>query len=185
MKEFMVKEVESMMKKILVSLILAIAIFGFVKVGHATGAVPPVQATEQTVLAPEIAALYQIIKPDKTIYSSSERVVLINGKAPSGTEITINIFGTTDLTRRSFNLERLPSEQDYILLVTEAATSGNMGFFQKQLDLVRGINKIVIDFGVEGLDKSEFIVYTYDLRRTEVRPTYTRDSVFRTIPLIN
>lgn len=185
MKEYMVKEVESMMKKILVSLILAIAIFGFVKVGHATGTAIEAPVTEQVVIAPEIAAQYQIIKPDKNIYSSSERVVLINGKAPSGTEVTINIYGTTDLTRRSFNLERLPSEQDYILLVTEKVTSGNMGFFQKQLDLVRGINKIVIDFGLEGLDKSEFIVYTYDLRRTEVRPTYTRDSVFRTIPLIN
>lgn len=174
-----------MKKKVLVSLILAIAIFSFVKTSYATSVIPTPVVTTETAIAPEIAAQYQIIKPDKQTYSSSERVILINGKAPSGTEVTINVYGTTDLTRRSFNLDRLPSEQDYILLVTDKVTSGNMGFFQKQLDLVRGINKIVIDFGVEGIEKSEFIVYTYDLRRTELRPTYTRDSVFTKIPLIN
>lgn len=167
-----------MKRKLLVSLVLAIAIFGFVKVSYAT------ETTTKTAIAPEIAVQYEIIKPDKKTYSSSERVVLINGKAPSATEVTINIYGTTDLTRRSFNLDNLPTEQDYILRSTEKVVSGNMGFFQKQLDLVRGINKIIIDFGVEGIENGEFIVYTYDLRRTELRSSYTMDRVLPRLPLI-
>ncbi len=173
-----------MIKKLLVSLALAIAIFGFAKNSYATGTVNIMPDTATIQLDPEVAAQYEIIKPDKQTYSSSERVILINGKAPSGTEVTINVYGTTDLTRKSFNLDKLPLDQDYILLATEKAISGNMGFFQKQMDLVRGINKIVIDFGVEGLEKSEFIVYTYELRRVEIRPIYTRDTILPAIPLI-
>jgi hypothetical protein len=63
---------------------------------------------------------------------------------------------------------------------TEKVSSGNMGLFQKQMDLVKGINKIVINFGVEGIDKVEIIVYVYD--RSGI---VTRDAIKTTIlPLL-
>jgi hypothetical protein len=38
------------------------------------------------------ASKYEIINPEKSSYSTEEKVVLINGKAPSGTEVTINVL---------------------------------------------------------------------------------------------
>ena len=94
-------------------------------------------------------------------------------------------YGTTDLTRRNFNLDNLPLAEDYILIHTDSVISGNMGFFQKQLDLVRGINKINIDFGVEGVANKEIIVYKYDVARADIRLPYIRTNSSRTlIPLI-
>ncbi len=167
-----------MFKRTLASLMIMIAVLGFASFTHASNITTGNAITTRTD--------YEIIKPERQIYSSSERVVLINGKAPSGTEITVELYGTTDLTRRSFNLDRLPSSDDYISIASEKITSGNLGFFQKQMDLVRGINKLVIDFGVDGVEDKEFIVYKYDIRSTtDVRLPYTRDrSINNMVPLI-
>ncbi len=134
------------------------------------------------------ASKYEILNPEKSSYSTEEKVVLINGKAPSGTEVTIDVYGTTDITinnttnikGKNFNLDKLPTEDDYILMATEKASSGNMGLFQKQMDLVNGINKIVINFGVEGIDPVEIIVYVYNRNRI-----VTREAIKTTIlPLL-
>jgi len=155
---------------------IMMAVLGFASFAHAS--------TVTTGNAISTRTDYEIIKPEKEIYSSSERVVLINGRAPSGTEITVELYGTTDLTRRSFNLDRLPAHEDYILIKSDSVTSGNLGFFQKQMDLVRGINKLVIDFGVEGVEDKEFIVFKYDVRRTDIRLPYDRESGGIRMPLI-
>jgi hypothetical protein len=133
------------------------------------------------------ASKYEILNPEKSSYSTEENIVLVNGKAPSGTEITVNVYGTTDnngvrnARETSFNLDNLPTEKDYILKATEKVTSGNMGLFQKQMDLVKGINKVVIDFGVEGIDPVEIIVYVYN--RSKI---VTRDAIKTTtiLPLL-
>ena len=165
-----------MFKRTLASLMIMMAVLGFASFAHAS--------TVTTGNAISTRTDYEIIKPEKEIYSSSERVVLINGRAPSGTEITVELYGTTDLTRRSFNLDRLPAHEDYILIKSDSVTSGNLGFFQKQMDLVRGINKLVIDFGVEGVEYKEFIVFKYDVRRTDIRLPYDRESGGIRMPLI-
>ncbi len=165
-----------MIKKIIFSLVFFVA---FLSIGEISYATSTINQTTTTAIE------YDIIKPDKKSYSSSDKVVLINGKAPSGTEVTIEIYGTTDLTRRNFNLDNLPLAEDYILIHTDSVISGNMGFFQKQLDLVRGINKINIDFGVEGVANKEIIVYKYDVARADIRLPYIRTNSSRTlIPLI-
>lgn len=102
---------------------------------------------------------YQLTSPEKKSYTSKDRIAFINGKAPSGTSITIVVYGTTDLTRKNFNLYKLPGEQDYIEISQEEIEVGNMGFFDKQLDLVTGINRIVINFNVEGVPSQEIIVF--------------------------
>lgn len=102
---------------------------------------------------------YQVINPEKNAYSTEDKVIFINGKAPSGTSIGIKLYGTTDLTRKSFNLLKLPGKDDYIEVLDETVKAGNMGFFDKQLDLVTGINKVIIDFGVDGVPSVEKIIY--------------------------
>ncbi len=105
---------------------------------------------------------YEILTPEKSSYSTENKNLQLNGKAPSGSEIKIEVYGTTDLTKRSFNLTKLPSEKDYIQVINEVVTSGNMGFFQKQVELVMGINKVIIDFGLKDVNPVEIIIYVYD-----------------------
>ncbi len=128
---------------------------------------------------------YEILNPKKSSFSTTDKVILISGKAPTGTQVNIDMYGTTDLTKTNFNLEVLPEEEDYIELASEVVTSGNMGFFQKQMDLVLGINKIVVDFNVEGLSPNEIIIYVYDKSKAEinlVKPKETKLIEF--IPLL-
>ena len=155
-----------MWKKIIASIMIALTLISFSSFGYATKVIDKTK--------------YEILNPEKLSYSTSDKVVLINGKAPSNSEIVINVYGTTDLTRRNFNLDKLPSGEDYILIASEKATSGNMGLFQKQMDLVRGINKLVIDFGVEGLDKVQIIVYVYN----KVIITLREPSIKTILPLL-
>ncbi len=151
-----------MWKRAVLFLVLLLTLFNFSSIGYAT---TTVDVTKYTVLNPE-----------KLSYSTSDKVILINGKAPSGTEITIDAYGTSEMYRRSsdssrrtsYNLDNLPKEEDYNSVVTETVTSGNMGLFQKQMDLVNGINKLIINFGVEEVDPVEIIVY--------VRAKETRES---------
>lgn len=105
---------------------------------------------------------YEVINPDRDSFSTKDRVALINGKAPANTPVTIKLFGTTDLTRKNFNLNKLPSDKDYVEISKETIYAGNLGFFQKQQDLVMGINKIQINFGAEGVEPIEIMVYVYE-----------------------
>lgn len=116
-----------------------------------------------TAYATEVdTSKYEVLNPTKDSSSITDKVYLINGKAPTGTDVTIEVYGTTDLTKKSFNLERLPEEDDYINIFSETVTSGNMGFFQKQIDLVMGINKVVVIFDVEEVLPMEYIIFVYD-----------------------
>jgi hypothetical protein len=105
---------------------------------------------------------YEIISPIESTFSTTDTNIFINGKAPTGTDVNIDIYGTTDLTKKNFNLSKLPNEQDYINIDRVTVTSGNMGFFQNEISLVLGINKISLDFGIEELKPKEYIIYVYD-----------------------
>lgn len=140
-----------MWKKILASLFIGASLLAISSVGHAN-ALTNTTKSEQKV---DISK-YQVINPEKQAYSTENKVAFINGKAPSGTSVVIQVYGTT---RKNFDLIKLPTEDDYVEVLTETVKSGNMGFFDKQLDLVTGINKIIIDFGVDGVPTVEIIVY--------------------------
>ncbi len=139
-----------MFRKILLCLVIALCFIS-------------INVLNDTVYATQVdSSKYEVLNPSKNSFSITDRVYLINGKAPTATDVTIDVYGTTDLTKKNFNLESLPSEDDYIEIFSETVTSGNMGLFQKQIDLVMGINKIVIDFGVEGVLPMEYIILVYD-----------------------
>ena len=101
---------------------------------------------------------YQIIKPEKDIFASPDKTILVSGKAPDGTNVTIEVFGTTDMTRSNYNLENLPNEEDYIRRINET------GYFSEELDLILGVNKIVVTFR-NAADEvvGQKIVYVSDL----------------------
>lgn len=148
-----------MWKKILASLFIGVSLLAISSTALAnptnstsTTKVEQAAKTEQKV---DISK-YQVINPEKSPYSTEDKVAFINGKAPSGTSIVIQVYGTT---RKNFDLITLPTEDDYIEVFTDTVKSGNMGFFDKQLELVTGINKIVINFGVDGVPTVEIIVY--------------------------
>lgn len=151
----MCKRGEVMWKRLLVSLFVGVTLLAFNPVGNT------VEANKgSNIELKSDGKKYEITKPEKLSYSTENKIALINGKAPAKTSIMIRIFGTTDVTKKNFNLDKLPSEKDYIEIFTETIKSGNMGIFQKQLDLVMGINKIIIDF--EGEEAKEIIIYVYD-----------------------
>ena len=153
----MCKGGDTMWKRLLVSLFIAMSLLGIKSVGHATEL-----TNKANIELKSDGKKYEITKPEKLSYSTENKVALINGKAPVKTSITIKVYGTTDITKKNFNLDKLPTDKDYIELFVETIKSGNMGLFQKQLDLVMGINKIIIDFNVEGESPKEIIVYVYD-----------------------
>lgn len=105
---------------------------------------------------------YEVIKPDRDSYSTEESVALINGKAPARSAVTIKLYGTTDLTRKNYNLNKLPKNSEYIERYRETVYSGNLGFFQSQMNLVKGINKIVIEFENRNVKPIEIVVNVYD-----------------------
>lgn len=134
-----------------------------------TNSIKTEQKTEQEIDKTK----YQVTNPKKDDYSTEDRIVAINGKAPTGTSVSIEVYGTTDLTKKNFNLDKLPSNKDYIEVFSETIKSGNMGLFQKELNLVMGINKIIINYGIEEVSPEERIIYVYDKAPslTDIRPT--------------
>lgn len=153
-----------MWKKIIAGLIIGIGIIALSSYGHAQKATDNVKVEQEVDLSK-----YQIIRPDKRAYSIEEKIDFINGIAPPGTTITIEVYGTTDLTRKNFNLLVLPSEEDYIEVYSDTIVSGNSGTFSKQLELVTGINKVIIRFGVEGVPAEEIIIYVNPKNNKEIK----------------
>ena len=146
-----------MWKKVIVSLFIGASLFTIQNEVH--GEV----VTNKSKIEQKIdKTKYQLINPEKSSYSTEDKVVLVSGKAPSGTSVSIEVYGTTDITKKNFNLDKLPSDKYYIEVFSESIKVGNMGLFQKQLNLVMGINKIIINYGVEEVPKEELIIYVYD-----------------------
>lgn len=173
---------DKMWKKVLSSLFIGVSILTVSSGVYsaptsipASALVPPTNLikTEQKTEQEIDKTKYQVTNPKKDDYSTEDRIVAINGKAPTGTSVSIEVYGTTDLTKKNFNLDKLPSNKDYIEVFSETIKSGNMGLFQKELNLVMGINKIIINYGIEEVSPEERIIYVYDKAPslTDIRPT--------------
>lgn len=143
-----------MWKRLITSFLVVLTIISFSTLSYGSSITPKSDTMD--------TSKYKILNPEKTSFSTRNKVILVNGKAPKGTEITIDVYGTTDLTKKNFNLDKLPSEKDYINTLSESVKAGNMGFFQKEIDLILGINKIVVTFNVGDLEPVELIVYYYE-----------------------
>lgn len=165
-----------MIKKILLSLLLVLCIFSFNSINEVSASTSSLNIkdpVENTVLS-----------PSKSSFSTRNKAILISGKAPSGTTITIDVYGTTDLTRKNFNLDKLPTDSDYVLVNSETVKAGNLGFYQRQIDLSNGINKVLVNFQNQESNR-EFIIYLYDRDITESMINRTRDvKVTEMVPIL-
>lgn len=170
-----------MFKRIMASILLGLMLIMGSTFSHAA----PITITTKENVTMDLSK-YEILTPEKALYSTENKNLQLNGKAPSGSEVKIEVFGTTDLTKRNFNLTKLPSEKDYIQVTNEVISSGNMGFFQKQIELVMGINKIIIDFGLEDVNPVEIIIYVYDKSVAQGAINNTREvRISNLIPLLS
>lgn len=104
---------------------------------------------------------YQVTVPNDPTTSTGEKVTLVSGRAPEGTNVVVEVYGTTDLTGKNFNLNKLPKDTDYILISSETIKSGKLGF-AKEVELVNGINKVIVIFKVNGVPQAQRIIYVYD-----------------------
>lgn len=152
-------------KKIITGFFIGVSLFAIGSVGYASGLTNTTkvehkveQNTENKVEQRVDITKYHLTEPTNEAYTIYDKITFINGKAPAGTSIVIEVYGTTDLTRRSFDLSKLPTDKDYIEVYKETIKAGNIGTFEKQLDLVTGINKIIIYFEVDGVKPIELIV---------------------------
>ena len=169
-----------MLKRVLASVLIGLMLI----MGTSFSYAAPITITTKSKVTADLSK-YEILTPEKSLYSTENKNLQLNGKAPSGSEIKLEVFGTTDLTKKSFNLTKLPSDKDYIQVINEVITSGNMGFFQKQIELVMGINKIIIDFGLEGVNPVEIIIYVYDKSVAQVAVNITKEvRISNLIPLL-
>lgn len=171
-------------KKIIAGLFIGVSLFAISSVGYASGLTNTTkveQKIENKVEQKVDITKYHLTEPTNEAYTIYDKITFINGKAPAGTSIVIEVYGTTDLTRKSFDLSKLPTEKDYIEVYKETIKAGNIGTFEKQLDLVTGINKIIITFEVEGVEPIELIV----LVKTPETLSNIRESKFTDIlPLL-
>lgn len=109
-------------------------------------------------------AKYEVILPKEEDSTYKNKVILVSGKAPEGTIITIELYGVVDLTGNKYSLANLPDEDDYTLISTVDVESGALGFAE-EIELIRGINKIIINFNVEEVISVERIVYYNDAQQ--------------------
>ncbi|QQY79738.1 hypothetical protein EDD65_11336 [Keratinibaculum paraultunense] len=145
-----------MWKKITANLFIILIIFSFSLTGYAASA-----KTLNIQIAKKNNNDYQVTVPSKNAIATDKKTVLISGKAPKGTSIVIEVYGTTDLTGQNFSLTNLPQNNDYILISKETINAGKIGF-AKEVELVSGINKVMVIFKVNGVDTVEKIFYVYD-----------------------
>lgn len=102
---------------------------------------------------------YDIIHPTEVTLSTTDKNMIVNGKAIPGSKVTIEHFGTSDLNKKSYDLDNLPPSKEYLSLLKEDLKTGNMGFFQKQLVLVGGVNKIKLVFEDKNIAPVEIIIH--------------------------
>ena len=135
-------------RRIIISIFVLIMFFTISNIGYAANT-----QTDKTK--------YQVVLPSDPSMSTGEKITLISGRAPEGTNVVIYVYGTTDLTGKNFNLNKLPEENDYILISSETIKAGKLGF-AKEVELVNGINQIVAAFEIKGTPQDLRIISVYD-----------------------
>lgn len=152
-----------MWKKITISLFALILIFSISTAGYAasTNKVNPNAAKVDV-------SKYQVNTPKENSSASKKKVVLVSGKAPEGTSVVIKVYGAVDLTGKNYTLAKLPKEDDYVIIPDSCKTvkSGPAGFGE-EIELIMGINKVIVNFNVDGVPPVEKIIYYYEAEQLE------------------
>lgn len=168
-----------MLKKVVAGTLVLTTILANGVVGYASGTVNTTKNPNVKVESLEETPKYQIFSPEKEKYGTTDKVVLLSGKAPEGTVVCIEVYATTDLTNKNFNLDNLPDAEDYVCIYDESLKVGKSGKFAKQIDLLLGINKILVTFKTDKESPTvEKIIYVTDLSQAKEAVDNMNDTAF-------
>lgn len=106
---------------------------------------------------------YRVNTPKPAKYATTRDVVLISGRAPRDTRISIDVYGAVNTTGKNYNLANLPKDRDYVLISRQNLKCGPVGFGE-EVKLIKGINKIIVTFKVKGVEPVQKIVYYYNTK---------------------
>ena len=148
-----------MWKKTIASLLILIVIISISTAGY---------TASMSKTKPKVdLSKYQINTPKEDSSPSNKKTVLISGNAPKDTNIVIEVYGAVDLTGKNYTLAKLPKDEDYILISSQTIESGDAGGFGEEVELIMGINKIIITFKVDGVPSEEKIIYYYEAEQID------------------
>lgn len=176
-----------MWKKFIIGTLVITTIFINSPIGYAAGVSYRRSASAKSISVQDNNK-YQVISPEENVSGIQDKIILISGKAPRGTTVIIDAYGTTDMTRSNFNLENLPEEKDYIKRYSETIKIGSLEGFSKQMELILGINKIVITFKNESDQVvDQRIIYVSDISQVseevdKIKTNKRSDTVLKSIP---
>lgn len=142
-----------MFKKTIISMLIMLIILFAPIMGHVANA----NGTGPTIDFDK----YQVFAPEEDALATTKKSVLISGKAPAGIEIIIDLYTAIDLTGNNYSLNRLPEEDNYILVSSNTIKSGALGFGE-EIELILGINKLIITFNVKDGPIIERVIYYYE-----------------------
>lgn len=153
----MVKEVEDMWKKVAASLFVFIIILSSLSTGSMSS-----YAASMRKAKPKVdISKYQVSVPKEDSSSSNKKTALVSGTAPKDTSIVIDHYGAVDLTGKDYSLAKLPNDDEYVLISSQTIKSGQIGFGE-EIELIMGINKIIVTFNVNGVPTVEKVIYYYE-----------------------
>ena len=101
------------------------------------------------------AYVFRVSKPDQDIYSTIDEALFINGSAPKNANVEIKHY-LASVSYKDFE-EEMIKEDGYEELSKTSISVGSLGIFSKKLNLMGGVNKIVISDGA----KAEKVFYIY------------------------
>lgn len=177
-----------MWKKFIIGTLVITTIFINSPIGYAAGTSYARRSASAKSISVQDNNKYQVISPEENVSGIQDKIILISGKAPRGTTVIIDAYGTTDMTRSNFNLENLPGEKDYIKRYSETIKIGSLEGFSKQMELILGVNKIVITFKNESDQVvDQRIIYVSDISQVseevnKIKTNKRSDTVLKSIP---
>ena len=168
-----------MLKRVVAGTLVLATILANGAVGYASGTVNTTKDPNVKIESLEETQKYQIFSPEKEKYATTDKVVLLSGKAPKGTVVSIEVYATTDLTNKNFDLDNLPDEKDYVCIYDESLKVGKSGKFAKQIDLLLGVNKVLVTFKTDKESPNvEKIIYVTDLSQAKEAVDNMNDTAF-------
>ena len=89
-----------MLKRVVAGTLVLATILANGAIGYASGTVNTTKDPNVKIESLEETQKYQIFSPEKEKYATTDKVVLLSGKAPEGTVVSIEVYATTDLTNK-------------------------------------------------------------------------------------
>jgi len=140
-----------MLRKLLSVAIVFVAICTIGTVAYADGdVITEIQEVEQKNLV--------IVEPED-MTTTTDKVIVLSGTGEEGTNVIIEVYSTVTISKDAFALETLPEEDEYILMSTEEFEISSLGSFAKEIELEKGLFKIVFSVKKEDEVITEAIRY--------------------------